>query len=170
MKFPGSVLVSVVLFVAETAAALCLSGAYRAAGDRMWQWLTLLFALLPCALVQLSLVFIHRDVSRDRPLVLLLHLLQLGPLVRSVRDPPVLLGGCGEPRGAEGGGACEPRGGTERRVAGGERRRPCPGAGGRSFVALQSPTVRVLLLSFLLAFFFSWCFLRVASARVALRR
>lgn len=84
MKFPGSVLVSLVLFVAETAAALCLSGAYRAAGDRMWQWLTLLFALLPCALVQLSLVFIHRDVSRDRPLVLLLHLLQLGPLVRSV--------------------------------------------------------------------------------------
>lgn len=84
MKFPGSVLVSLVLFVAETAAALCLSGAYRSAGDRMWQWLTLLFALLPCALVQLSLVFIHRDVSRDRPLVLLLHLLQLGPLVRSV--------------------------------------------------------------------------------------
>ncbi|OXB79728.1 UNVERIFIED_CONTAM: hypothetical protein H355_010196 [Colinus virginianus] len=84
MKFPGSVLISVVLFVAETATALCLSGAYRAAGDRMWQWLTLLFALLPCALVQLSLVFIHRDVSRDRPLVLLLHLLQLGPLVRCV--------------------------------------------------------------------------------------
>ncbi|XP_021263585.1 membrane transport protein XK [Numida meleagris] len=84
MKFPGSVLISLVLFVAETATALCLSAAYRAAGDRMWQWLTLLFALLPCALVQLSLVFIHRDVSRDRPLVLLLHLLQLGPLVRCV--------------------------------------------------------------------------------------
>lgn len=105
MKFPGSVLVSVVLFVAETAAALCLSGAYRAAGDRMWQWLTLLFALLPCALVQLSLVFIHRDVSRDRPLVLLLHLLQLGPLVRSVRDPPA------PARGAEG----SPGGGGGRR-------------------------------------------------------
>ncbi|NXS22996.1 XK protein, partial [Mystacornis crossleyi] len=68
-------------FVSETAAALCLSVGYRAAGDRMWQGLTLLFALVPCALVQLSLVFIHRDVSRDRPLVLLLHLLQLGPLV-----------------------------------------------------------------------------------------
>uniref|UniRef100_A0A8C4KAK4 XK-related protein n=3 Tax=Dromaius novaehollandiae TaxID=8790 RepID=A0A8C4KAK4_DRONO len=84
MKFPGSVLISLVLFVAETAAALCLSGTYGSAGDRMWQWLTLLFALLPCALVQLSLVFIHRDVSRDRPLVLLLHILQLGPLVRCV--------------------------------------------------------------------------------------
>ncbi|XP_066033106.1 endoplasmic reticulum membrane adapter protein XK [Chamaea fasciata] len=84
MKFPGSVLISLVLFMSETAAALCLSAAYRHAGDRMWQTLTLLFALVPCALVQLSLVFIHRDVSRDRPLVLLLHLLQLGPLVRCV--------------------------------------------------------------------------------------
>ncbi|NWI36167.1 XK protein, partial [Picathartes gymnocephalus] len=68
-------------FVSETAAALCLSAGYRHAGDSMWQGLTLFFALLPCVLVQLSLVFIHRDVSRDRPLVLLLHLLQLGPLV-----------------------------------------------------------------------------------------
>ncbi|NWU79126.1 XK protein, partial [Onychorhynchus coronatus] len=84
MKFPGSVLVSLVLFLSETTAALCLSAAYRAAGDPMWHWLTLLCALLPCVLVQLSLVFIHRDVTRDRPLVLLLHLLQLGPLVRCV--------------------------------------------------------------------------------------
>ncbi|NXM10231.1 XK protein, partial [Ploceus nigricollis] len=68
-------------FMSETAAALCLSAGYRDTGDRIWQALTLLFALVPCALVQLSLVFIHRDVSRDRPLVLLLHLLQLGPLV-----------------------------------------------------------------------------------------
>ncbi|NXD19061.1 XK protein, partial [Spelaeornis formosus] len=68
-------------FMSETAAALCLSAGYRDAGDRIWQTLTLLFALVPCGLVQLSLVFIHRDVSRDRPLVLLLHLLQLGPLV-----------------------------------------------------------------------------------------
>ncbi|XP_058656331.1 endoplasmic reticulum membrane adapter protein XK [Ammospiza caudacuta] len=84
MKFPGSVLVSLVLFMSETVAALCLSAGYHDTGNRMWQTLTLLFALVPCALVQLSLVFIHRDVSRDRPLVLLLHLLQLGPLVRCV--------------------------------------------------------------------------------------
>ncbi|NXX71929.1 XK protein, partial [Spizella passerina] len=68
-------------FMSETVAALCLSAGYHDTGNRMWETLTLLFALIPCALVQLSLVFIHRDVSRDRPLVLLLHLLQLGPLV-----------------------------------------------------------------------------------------
>ncbi|XP_032075100.1 membrane transport protein XK [Thamnophis elegans] len=84
MKFPGSVLVSLFLFVAETAIALYLSSTYRSAGDRIWQSLTLLFALLPCILVQFSLVFIHRDLSRDRPLVLLLHILQLGPIVRCV--------------------------------------------------------------------------------------
>ncbi|XP_053563582.1 endoplasmic reticulum membrane adapter protein XK isoform X2 [Bombina bombina] len=84
MKFPGSVLVSVSLFVAETVTALYLSSTYSSDGDRIWQSLTLLFCLLPCVLVQLSLIFIHRDLSRDRPLVLLLHLLQLGPLVRCI--------------------------------------------------------------------------------------
>lgn len=82
MKFPASVLPSVFLFVAEITAALYLSSTYRTAGDRIWQALTLLFSLLPCALVQLTLLFVHRDLSRDRPLVLLLHLLQLGPLFR----------------------------------------------------------------------------------------
>ncbi|XP_015988217.1 membrane transport protein XK [Rousettus aegyptiacus] len=82
MKFPGSVLASVFLFVAETTAALYLSSTYRSGGDGMWQALTLLFSLLPCTLVQLTLLFVHRDFSRDRPLVLLLHLLQLGPLFR----------------------------------------------------------------------------------------
>ncbi|KAM8976251.1 endoplasmic reticulum membrane adapter protein XK [Pelodytes ibericus] len=84
MKFPGSVLVSVFLFVAETVTALYLSTTYSSAGDRIWQYLTILFCLLPCLLVQICLIFIHRDLSRDRPLALLLHLLQLGPLFRCV--------------------------------------------------------------------------------------
>ncbi|XP_062940692.1 endoplasmic reticulum membrane adapter protein XK-like [Cynocephalus volans] len=82
MKFPASVLPYLFLFVAEMTAALYLSSTYRTGGDRMWQALTLLFSLLPCALVQLTLLFVHRDLSRDRPLVLLLHLLRLGPLLR----------------------------------------------------------------------------------------
>nr|XP_060492874.1 endoplasmic reticulum membrane adapter protein XK [Panthera onca] len=106
MKFPGSVLASVFLFVAETTAALYLSSTYRSGGDGMWQALTLLFSLLPCALVQLTLLFVHRDFSRDRPLVLLLHLLQLGPLFRCVRVPGPLPhcpgGGGGLPGGAGG--------------------------------------------------------------------
>ncbi|KAM9032117.1 membrane transport protein XK [Sarcophilus harrisii] len=84
MKFPGSVLVSVFLFVAENAFALYLSSAYNSAGDSIWLSLTLLFSLLPCVLVQFTLILVHRDLKRDRPLVLLLHLLQLGPVIRCV--------------------------------------------------------------------------------------
>ncbi|XP_062383824.1 membrane transport protein XK [Sardina pilchardus] len=82
MRLPSSVLVSVSLFTAETTAALYLSTTYRSAGDKIWQGFTLLFTLLPSVLVQLTLIFIHRDLSRDRPLVLLLHILQLGPIIR----------------------------------------------------------------------------------------
>lgn len=84
MRLPISIFVSVSLFTAETTAALYLSSTYRSAGDRIWQALTLLFTLVPSVLVQLTLTFIHRDLGRDRPLVLLLHILQLGPIVRSV--------------------------------------------------------------------------------------
>lgn len=82
MRLPSSVLVSVSLFTAETTAALYLSTTYRSAGDKIWQCFTLLFTLVPSVLVQLTLIFIHRDLSRDRPLVLLLHILQLGPIIR----------------------------------------------------------------------------------------
>lgn len=84
MRLPSSIFVSVSLFTAETTAALYLSSTYRSAGDQIWQGLTLLFTLVPSVLVQLTLTFIHRDLSRDRPLILLLHILQLGPVVRSV--------------------------------------------------------------------------------------
>ncbi|KAM7407289.1 hypothetical protein PAMA_003150 [Pampus argenteus] len=82
MRLPSSIFVSVSLFTAETTAALYLSSTYRSAGDQIWQGLTLLFTLVPSVLVQLTLTFIHRDLSRDRPLILLLHILQLGPIVR----------------------------------------------------------------------------------------
>jgi len=82
MRLPSSVLVSVSLFTAETTAALYLSSTYHSAGDQIWQCFTLLFTLVPSVLVQLTLIFIHRDLSRDRPLVLLLHILQLGPIIR----------------------------------------------------------------------------------------
>lgn len=146
MKFPGSVLVSLVLFMSETAAALCLSAWYHHAGDRMWQTLTLLFALLPCALVQLSLVFIHRDVSRDRPLVLLLHLLQLGPLVRSVSPCCLQQAGAGAGPGPspEVPGAprplCGAGGAAPALHRPGPRARPAAAAGGTAFFGNASGT------------------------------
>ncbi|XP_061698161.1 membrane transport protein XK [Syngnathoides biaculeatus] len=82
MRVPSSILLSVSLFTAETSAALYLSSTYRSAGDEAWQQLTLLFSLVPSMLVQLALIFFHRDLGRDRPFVLLLHMLQFGPIVR----------------------------------------------------------------------------------------
>uniref|UniRef100_A0A8C4R4W6 XK-related protein n=1 Tax=Eptatretus burgeri TaxID=7764 RepID=A0A8C4R4W6_EPTBU len=75
---------SVFLLVAEFVAACVTAALYGTAGDPTWLGLTLLFALVASLAVQLALVVIHRDIGRDRPLVLLLHLLQMGALVRCV--------------------------------------------------------------------------------------
>ncbi|XP_051938361.1 membrane transport protein XK isoform X2 [Hippocampus zosterae] len=82
MRLPFSIFLSVSLFTAETTAALYLSSTYHSAGDKVWKQLTLLFSLVPSMLVQLALIFFHRDLGRDRPFILLLHMLQFGPIVR----------------------------------------------------------------------------------------
>lgn len=81
---PFSVVLATVLYVAEliTAAALC--GMYHKTNDVIWMSFTITFMLVPALLIQLTLTFIHRDLGRDRPLVLFLHLLLLGPVVRWV--------------------------------------------------------------------------------------
>uniref|UniRef100_UPI00358EEF8C endoplasmic reticulum membrane adapter protein XK-like isoform X1 n=1 Tax=Myxine glutinosa TaxID=7769 RepID=UPI00358EEF8C len=81
---PVGVAASVFLLVAEFVAACVTAALYGTAGDPTWLGLTLLFALVASLAVQLALVVIHRDIGRDRPLVLMLHLLQMGALVRAV--------------------------------------------------------------------------------------
>ncbi|KAM9795716.1 XK-related protein 2 [Neosynchiropus ocellatus] len=79
---PFSVVLATVLYLAEfiTAAVLCSS--YHKTQDSIWMGFTITFMLVPALLIQLTLTFIHRDLGRDRPLVLFLHLLLLGPLIR----------------------------------------------------------------------------------------
>ncbi|XP_068571163.1 XK-related protein 2 [Cebidichthys violaceus] len=79
---PFSVVLATVLYCAEFVTAAVLCSMYHKSDDVIWLGFTIAFMLLPALLIQLALTFIHRDLGRDRPLVLFLHLLLLGPLIR----------------------------------------------------------------------------------------
>uniref|UniRef100_A0AAY5KWQ4 XK-related protein n=1 Tax=Esox lucius TaxID=8010 RepID=A0AAY5KWQ4_ESOLU len=79
---PFSVVLATLLYFAEFVCAAVLCSMYHKSDDQIWMGLTITFMLVPAVLIQLALTFIHRDLGRDRPLVLFLHLLLLGPLIR----------------------------------------------------------------------------------------
>lgn len=79
---PFSVLWATVLYCAEFICASVLTSMYHKSDDVVWMGLTITFMLVPSVLTQLTLTFVHRDLGRDRPLVLFMHLLQLGPIIR----------------------------------------------------------------------------------------
>ncbi|KAJ8401754.1 hypothetical protein AAFF_G00377250 [Aldrovandia affinis] len=79
---PFSVVIATVLYCAEFVSAAIICSQYNEEDDHFWMGLTITFMLVPSVLTQLALTFIHRDLGRDRPLVLFLHLLLLGPLIR----------------------------------------------------------------------------------------
>uniref|UniRef100_UPI0037E8C5AF XK-related protein 2 n=1 Tax=Semicossyphus pulcher TaxID=241346 RepID=UPI0037E8C5AF len=79
---PLSVVLATLLYLAEFITAAVLCSRYHNTEDVIWMGFTITFMLVPAILIQLTLTFIHRDLGRDRPLVLFLHLLLLGPLIR----------------------------------------------------------------------------------------
>ncbi|XP_070819536.1 XK-related protein 2 [Chaetodon trifascialis] len=79
---PFSIVLATVLYCAEFVTAAVLCSMYHKTDDVIWMGLTITFMLVPAVLIQLALTFIHRDLGRDRPLVLFLHLLLLGPVIR----------------------------------------------------------------------------------------
>ncbi|XP_023653621.1 endoplasmic reticulum membrane adapter protein XK-like [Paramormyrops kingsleyae] len=81
---PWGVLIAAALYCAEFVSAAVLCSYYHESHDDIWMGLTITFVLVPSVLTQLALTFIHRDLGRDRPLVLFLHLLLMGPLIRCV--------------------------------------------------------------------------------------
>ncbi|KAI3351616.1 hypothetical protein L3Q82_020447 [Scortum barcoo] len=84
---PFSVVLATVLYCAELVSAAVLCSMYHKTDDVIWMSFTIAFMLLPAVLIQLALTFIHRDLGRDRPLVLFLHLLLLGPVIRGDTHP-----------------------------------------------------------------------------------
>lgn len=81
---PFSVLWATVLYCAEFICASVLSSRYHDTENVVWMGLTITFMLVPSVLTQLTLTFVHRDLGRDRPLVLFMHLLQMGPIIRCI--------------------------------------------------------------------------------------
>ncbi|KAJ8255141.1 hypothetical protein GJAV_G00201390 [Gymnothorax javanicus] len=81
---PFGVVITTVLYCAEFISVVVLCNMYRKSDDQFWLGLTITFMLVPSVLTQLTLTFVHRDLGRDRPLVLFLHLLQMGPIIRCV--------------------------------------------------------------------------------------
>lgn len=79
---PLSVILATVLWCAEIICASVLCTFYHSNEDKIWMGLTISFMLVPAVLIQLTLTFIHRDLGMDRPLVLFMHMLMLGPLIR----------------------------------------------------------------------------------------
>uniref|UniRef100_A0A3Q2PQX9 XK-related protein n=1 Tax=Fundulus heteroclitus TaxID=8078 RepID=A0A3Q2PQX9_FUNHE len=79
---PLSVVWTTLLYCAELVTAGVLCRTLHDDKDVIWLGATIAFMLVPAVVIQFTLTFIHRDLGRDRPMVLLLHLLQLGPVIR----------------------------------------------------------------------------------------
>ncbi|XP_061581623.1 XK-related protein 2 [Cololabis saira] len=82
VRAPLSVVLATLLYCAELVTSAVMCSMYHKTDDSTWMGFTITFALVPAVLIQLTLTFIHRDLGRDRPLVLFLHLLLLGPVIR----------------------------------------------------------------------------------------
>lgn len=90
---PFSVVCTTVLYCAEFICAAVLCSLYHKTDDVVWMGLSITFMLVPSVLTQLTLTFVHRDLGKDRPLVLFMHLLQMGPIIRYDSDDHMLIAG-----------------------------------------------------------------------------
>ncbi|CAH1232699.1 XK [Branchiostoma lanceolatum] len=77
------VLVPLALYVANTATDLSLAVRYLRSGDKTWFGLTLGFVLAPSLIIQLVSLFYERKAMQQyRPLLYILHVLQLGVFIQ----------------------------------------------------------------------------------------
>nr|XP_020657773.1 XK-related protein 2 [Pogona vitticeps] len=79
---PFAIVFVTLLYCGELTGACVVSYAYSRSNDLFWLSLTLLLMLIPAVMDQLTLIFIHRDLTSDKPFILFMHLVLLGPLIR----------------------------------------------------------------------------------------
>ncbi|XP_063169891.1 XK-related protein 2 [Candoia aspera] len=79
---PVGIIFTTLLYCGELVSACLMTVSYSHSSDRYRMLLTLLLLLLSAVMVQLTLIFVNRDLASDKPFVLFMHLLLLGPLIR----------------------------------------------------------------------------------------
>ncbi|XP_044283228.1 XK-related protein 2 isoform X2 [Varanus komodoensis] len=82
MKPPVGIVFITLLYCGEFASACVVSISYSHSDDIFWLSLTLLLMLIPSVMDQLTLIFVNRDLTSDKPCILFMHLLLMGPLIR----------------------------------------------------------------------------------------
>lgn len=81
---PIGIIFITLLYFGELVSVSIMSITYSNSNDRFWMALTVIFIIVPCIMDQFTLIFVHRDLTSDKPLVLFMHLLLLGPLIRCI--------------------------------------------------------------------------------------
>lgn len=80
--FPFGILFSTFLYCGEAASALYMIRIYQKNNETFWMTYTFSFFMFSSIMVQLTLIFVHRDLAKDKPLSLFMHLILLGPVIR----------------------------------------------------------------------------------------
>ncbi|XP_015676057.1 XK-related protein 2 [Protobothrops mucrosquamatus] len=83
---PLGIIFTTLLYCGELASACVVSVSYSRSNDQFWMVLTLLLMLASSVMVQLTLIFVNRDLTSDKPFILFMHLLLLGPLIRCLES------------------------------------------------------------------------------------
>uniref|UniRef100_A0A4X2K266 XK-related protein n=2 Tax=Vombatus ursinus TaxID=29139 RepID=A0A4X2K266_VOMUR len=81
-RFPYSILFSTFLYCGEAVSALYMANVYQKSNDTYWMTYTVVFFLVASIMDQLTLIFVHRDLAKDKPFLLFMHLILMGPIVR----------------------------------------------------------------------------------------
>nr|XP_014715410.2 XK-related protein 3 [Equus asinus]XP_044620364.1 XK-related protein 3 [Equus asinus] len=82
INFPFTVLFSTVLYCGEAASALYMFDTYQKNNDKFWMSFTIGFVIVGAILDHVTLMFFHKDLTRNKAVLLLGHMPLLGPLVR----------------------------------------------------------------------------------------
>ncbi|XP_031801148.1 XK-related protein 2-like [Sarcophilus harrisii] len=82
--FPYSILFSTFLYCAEVASAIYMIDLYRKNDDNFWMGFTSIFCFGGCIMDQLTLIIVHKDLSKNKPLVFFVHFLLMGPVDRQI--------------------------------------------------------------------------------------